>query len=180
MTAELINTLEAPGEFDALTSLRPREPYFLLVGRDRLAPKLVNDWADANRRRALDEYSLSRIDADKLKRELRKSTQAEMIAASMVEFKNNWQAREEAAAATPAYTGHELPEETKRRDRLQSVRARAASAINAAVAELSDLLEAARDVPEHADLESLVSAALPQLRELSDEVTPKRPIGVAA
>ena len=79
--------IEATGEFDAVLKLEPGEPHFMLIGRDRLAPKLVEDWGDANRTRALADYGTGRIDREKLERELRQSTQAEMIAADMREFK---------------------------------------------------------------------------------------------
>lgn len=34
-----------PGEFDCLEKLQPNEPFFLLRGQDRSAPKCVRDWA---------------------------------------------------------------------------------------------------------------------------------------
>lgn len=177
----MINTLEAPGEFDALTSLRPEEPYFLLVGRDKLAPKLVSDWAVANRQRALEEFDLNGIDAETLGRELRKSTQAEMIASSMKEFKRGWKSTASPLAARPSYSGHELPEETKKRDRLQSARVRAVSALNGAVSEVVELLTVLGDFDEP-ELDALAEQARgvrDLMIELSEAATPRRP-GIAA
>jgi hypothetical protein len=145
--SDLINTLEASGEFDALAKLRPGEPYFVLIGRDTLAPQLLKDWADRNRRRAIADFEADppRINSENYKRECRKSTQAEMIAAEMLAFK-----RGHASDVTPnpvlgdtntSWVGAEVPEETKRADALQAARSRSASAINNAVAEVSDLLE---------------------------------------
>jgi hypothetical protein len=170
--SDLINTLEAPGEFDALTTLRQGEPYFLLVGRDRSAPRLIDEWADMNRRRALKEYGEGLITLEAKERELRKSTQAEMIAASMVEFKNNWVASQKAEEKPRTYSGHQLPEDTRRSDALQSARARAAAALNNAVAECFSLAEA---FPEEEGMEA-VAIGLVMMRELSEHIAPKRPI----
>jgi uncharacterized protein YecA (UPF0149 family) len=177
MPSDLINTLEAPGEFDALSTLRPGEPYILFVGRDRLAPPLVDHWADQNRRRALAEYDAGRITKEKRDEELRKSTQAEMIAASMVEYKNKWKASTEALAEPrPTYTGHTLPEDTQRRDKLQAARARASASLSNSVAELATLrdLEAA-DEADRIEVYRL-DAAMSAMRQLADEIVPPRPI----
>ncbi|MGJ0508899.1 MAG: hypothetical protein ACR652_17585 [Methylocystis sp.] len=178
MSGDLINTLEAPGEFDALTTLRPNEPYFLLVGRDGSAPDLVCQWADTNRRRALADFDAGRIDKDKRETELRKSTQAEMIAASMREYKAGHDPVAETRNA-PSYTGHELPEETKRRDKRQRLQASARSAVTNAIAELTVLLPL---LDESDDFHAVASSVegLRGLERLADALTPARPIGAAA
>lgn len=182
MTSDLINTLEAPGEFDALTTLRAGEPYFLLVGRDGFAPDLVVDWADRNRRRALADKESGHIDHEKLETELRKSTQAEMIAASMREYKAGHLTAETAATPAPTYTGHELPEATKKRDRRQRLQASARSAVTNAIAELTDLLEAieGKDTGPEQSLYGHVFRQRAALEVLADDLTPPRPIGEAA
>jgi hypothetical protein len=181
VTGDLINTLESPGEFDALTRLRVGEPYFPLVGRDRLAPPLIYDWADRNRRRALAEFSEGKITKENRDREMRKSTQAEMIAASMVEYKNKWVADHRDEQRPTTYSGHELPEDTKRADALQSARVRAASAINGAAAELNDLCELLAEGPiEERAKGDLYRLALADIKALSDEVAPRRVISQAS
>jgi hypothetical protein len=180
--SDLINTVENPGEFDALTTLRPGEPYFLLVGRDRLAPDLVLKWADKNRARALDEFGAGLIDEEKRDRELRKSTQAEAIGWSMTAYKAGHMAQQAAEQTDnrPTYSGHELPAETARRDRLQSARARAASAINNAAAEVNDLVELLKAEFENdrpPELEKLSDAVVGSLKAISDAITPRR-VGV--
>lgn len=178
---ELINTLESPGEFDALTTLREGEPYFLLIGRDRLAPGLVQEWADRNRARALDEFAAGLIDRDKRDHELRKSTQAEAIGWSMTAYKAGHEAMAAAAASVdeegPSYSGHERDADTARRDRLQSARIRAASAINNAAAELNDLLTLLEnEFPEDRPLQlaKLNVSAVRSLQQISDAITPAR------
>lgn len=172
---DLINTRESPGEFDALATLRPGEPYFPLVGRDRFAPPLIYDWADKNRRRALAEFASGRITKEKRDRELRKSTQAEMIASAMVEYKNQWTAdRLPADEVVRTYSGHELPEATKRSDALQAARARASSAINGAVAALAELAQLQGEPSTRADSPTIAS-----LMDLSDAILPPRPAFVS-
>lgn len=182
----LINTLEAPGEFDALTTLRPGEPYFLLVGRDKLAPDQVLAWAKANRDRALADYGNNKLTQAKLDEELRKSTQAEEIAWAMQEYKKQWptgwervQAAFEPEEKTEAYSGAVLPEQTQLTDKLQSLRARAASALNNAEAELANLDEFLLAMEKDSggeveDLQGRVAAARPYIRAVSDAVTPPR------
>lgn len=169
---ELINTLESPGEFDAMLTLRPGEPYFLLVGRDRSAPPLIREWAAKHRRKVLAEFEDGLITTAVRERELRKATQAEMIAESMVEYKNRWAASgREAPSSVTTYSGHEVPEETKRRDALQAARVRAASAINNAVAELAVMLELRGEPSTGRD-----SPTIRALMQLSEEVSPSRPL----
>lgn len=179
MTDETTNTLAQPGEFDALVKLRPDEPYFPLIGRDREAPRLVEEWADRNRRRALKDYEAGTITRAKLQQELRQSTEAEMIASEMRSYKAGWQADQTSGQARLSYSGNELPEDTARRDRLQSARVRAASGLHNAVAIVTDLillLEA-----EHsgdADLEALAVLARDMVHDFkgfADAVTPPRP-----
>lgn len=160
---DLISTLGNPGEFDALTMVREGEPYFMLLGRDRLAPPLVQQWADANRLRALEEFAAGTIDEERRDRELRKSTQAEAQGWAMASFKAGDMAKKVAGEPTvKTYSGFELDEETKRRDRVQSARARARAAVNNAVGEVMELMEAleamgAPDTREVAMLQSRVS-----------------------
>lgn len=138
----LLNTLEAPGEFDAMTTLRPGEPYFLLVGRDKLAPAAVDRWAKDNRQRALADHKAGRISQEKLNEELRKSTQAEEIGWAMTAYKRGDEERiTPTEQPSRTYTGHELPEQTQKTDKLQSLRARAASALSNAAAELAELVQ---------------------------------------
>ena len=172
--SDLINTLESPGEFDALRSLRQDEPYFLLVGRDRLAPRLIDEWADQNRRRALAKFDEGLITKELRDRECRKSTEAEMIASAMVEWKNGWEA-ENPDQPVQTYSGVELPEDVKRRDLIQSQRTAAARAINNAVGEMAELAEllSTTDAVEAAQL-SLLNSSIESLKALSDEIDPRR------
>jgi hypothetical protein len=144
MDSFLIGTLETASEFDALAKLQPGEPYFLLLGRDRLAPKLVQQWADDNRRRALDEHDAGQINDEKLDRELRKSTQAEAKGWDMKSFKAGDMARKLADEPTvKTYSGVEVPEETKRTDRIFNLRIALAAALSQAAScgqELTDFL----------------------------------------
>lgn len=177
MTDDLINTLEASGEFDALTRLRPGEPYFALVGRDRLAPPLIREWADRNRRRALAESDDGKITDDQRDHELRKSTQAEMAAATMVEYKNGWDTTREQERQITTYSGHELPEATQRRDAIQSARARARSAVSGAVSDLTELCALLdENDAEQADQANVLRETIADLKALADEIAPRRVI----
>jgi hypothetical protein len=174
--SELLNTLEQASEFDAMAKLRPGEPYFMLIGRDRFAPPLIDKWADAQRRKVLGEYEAGRITREQRDDELRKATQAEMIAASMVEYKNKWNAR--AADAQPAaasYTGHQLPADTERTDTIQRTRARAAAVLNNAVAELLPHAAAFAELGLD-DLAGALTAKVERMRALSELVKPPRPL----
>lgn len=176
----LINTLECPGEFDALATLRPGEPYIIFVGRDRLAPPLVSEWADANRRRALKEFGEGLIDQAKLDRELRKSTQADMIAASMRQYKQTGTTDDPKIKSKPVtYTGHQLPAETEMRDRLQSARSRAVSALHNAIAEVGMLATIMNEATiaghgEHDPHDAQVVVG--KMRDAAERLTPKLPV----
>lgn len=174
MTDEPINTLETPGEFDALVKLRPNEPYFMLIGRDRLAPPLVDEWADKNRRRALADHQAGLIDREKLELELRQSTQAEMQGCAMRAYKAGVEADEAAGQASLSYTGHELPEETERRDRQQRSRARSVAALHNAIAEIND---AAAVFRETGDVDALATCtgSIDVLKAIAEALAPKRP-----
>ena len=176
----LINTLDQPSEFDAAAKLRDGEPYFLLIGRDRLAPPRVLDWARDNRKRALDEFDRQLVTPEERDAELRKSTDAEQIAWAMQEYKNRWVAEQvEEAAPRPTYSGHEPSEETKRRDAIQAARTRAASALNNAVAELTDLAALlVVPLPDHVprSLLGLVEHTIATCDAASDGVRPPRAV----
>ena len=136
----LINTLDNPGEFDILTSLRPGEPYIVLAGRDRFAPPLVLQWAQQNRSRALQDFTEGRIDEPSKVRELRKSTDAEEIAWAMQAYKAGYDEKAATAKQPDSYTGFVPTEEQARRDALQKARVDSAQAVNNAVGEMTDLL----------------------------------------
>jgi hypothetical protein len=174
----LINTLDAPSEFDAAAKLRPGEPYFLLIGRDLLAPALVLQWARDNRQRAQDEHDRGLTSAEQMTDELRKSTDAETIAWDMKEYKKGWQARQEAKAGPVAtYTGHELPAETQRRDDIQRARTRAAAAMRNAEAELAELEKLLTEpLPDKVprSLSYHASSAVAYLSSTAELVAPQR------
>lgn len=175
--SDLINTLDQSGEYDALAKLKEGEPYFVLIGRDTIAPELIERWADLNRRRAIEEFNADppRINAETYERECRKSTQAEMIGAEMRAFKRGHRSEQTANPMTgdpinTSYVGAVLPEETKRRDAIQAARARAAFAINSAVAGLHSLGEVIGDGEEGLQID----IAVHELKELSELIQPPR------
>jgi hypothetical protein len=173
---ELINTLETPGEFDALANLRPDEPYFLLIGRDRLAPDLVQKWADENRKRTLREFEDGHITEERREAELRKSTQAEAIGWGMKAYKAGRRAEVLVSGEKETYTGHKLDEETLRRDRLQSQKAASVSAIHNAIAETTDLVAMLDETQaDDADLANVIREVLADMRDIADKLTPRRP-----
>lgn len=168
----LINTLETPGEFDALTTLRPGEPYFLLVGRDRLAPTLVIQWAETRRRQSLAEGS----DGRDIEHDLRKCTEAEMIAWSMQEYKKGAAARLVVETGpVPGYGGAVLDQEAHARDIESRTRAKAKSVINNAIADLFSMIEPLRDIGD-IDLVLSIDRAVTELREASALAAPGRPV----
>lgn len=167
----LINTLECPGEFDALTNLRPGEIYFMLVSRDRLAPPLICEWADKNRRRALAKFEAGEITMELRDRECRKSTQAEMIASSMVEQKNGWEDAKIENAPPTTYSGHEMPEHIKLRDAIQSARANAIRALHNSIAEVNDLAGIENDPVLSAEIDLILG----EMRRVAEVLSPKRP-----
>lgn len=179
MPADLINTLETPGEFDALLSLRKGEPYFLLVGRDRFAPPLILRWASYNRRRALKEHDAGLIDTEERERELRKSTQAEEIAWSMREFKLG---TAKAETKQDRYSGYVDTEEQKRADTIHRQRLDASASIHNAIGEINDLAGMIEDAGNQgADKREAVrqsramAETIKALRALDDLIRPKRP-----
>lgn len=181
MSDELIGSLANPGEFDVLSKLKEDEPFFPLLGRDRLAPDLVDQWAKANRKRALDEFDAGTINEERRNRELSKSTEAEAIGWAMKSFKAGDMAKQLKGEPTAkTYSGHELPEETRQRDELASARNRAASAIQNARAELAAVAEAIeplKDDPELADLANIVREEISEMKLLAEQVVSWRPIG---
>lgn len=169
MSGELISTLDSPGEFDALAHLRPDEPYFLLLARDRLAPALVQKWADENRARALAERE--NMSPEAYERELRKSTEAEAIGWAMQAYKAGQNAKAVQERQITTYSGHELPEEIKRRDLIQAARSRAAQALNNAVAEVDALRQLFQ--PEES-MAILCEHIIAQMVAASDQIAPPR------
>lgn len=167
--ADLINTLETPGEFDAMTSLREGEPYFLLIGRDEFAPQLVQQWAELNRKRALGKRSIKK---DKLNAELRKSTEAEQIGWAMTAYRRGY--KELAPTDTPraTYTDFKLPADAAKRDAERSARVRTVSAINNAIGEIAELQ---RDIGGE-QFEPLMKA----LEAQAVIIMPARPVGKSA
>jgi hypothetical protein len=175
---ELINTLEAPGEFDALSTLRPGEPYFLLVGRDRLAPGLVQQWAEQNRARAFEDAEAGRITDDQLNTELRKSTQAEGIGWSMTGYKKgalspDQKLEQPRKRPVDTYSGSKLPDDTIARDKLRTAQARAVAALNNAIAEVDPLIELLTGSPDGDPQDAIVILA--EMKAAVDRLTPSRP-----
>lgn len=173
----LINTLDNPGEFDVLTSLRKGEPYFLLVGRDRFAPDLVREWADQNRRRALAEFDEGLIDKETRERELRKSTQAEEIACDMRAYKAGHENVVPAGTNRPSYTGHVSTVEQAHRDAVQKARVDSCAAINNAVGEMTDLMKLIEsdDDPGRPHLVRCIRETIKAMNACGELVRVKRP-----
>lgn len=146
-TPDLISTLELASEFDALDKLRPGEPHFVLLGRDKLAPQRIMDWAQANRERALQEFKDGTIAVDKRDRELRKSTQAEAVAWAMQSYKAGHMAKAAALQAQPrpSYSGAEVPAELERTDKIARARVNTAAAIHQCIADLDEAETMFRD-----------------------------------
>jgi hypothetical protein len=172
-------TREAPGEWDALPKLREGEPYFGLIGRDRLAPPLIVEWADRNRRRAMEDHDAGRITTDQLHDELRKSTNAEMVAADMQAYKNGWKPQHpeqlQRAGERNSYSGADLPPETRLSDRVQRLRVRTSSALNEAVAALSVFAAEFTELSLKEEARRIEAAAA-RLASVKKAVEPKRPI----
>lgn len=42
-----MGTRVKPGKFDCFNKLHPNEPFFVLRGNDKFAPRLIAAWADA-------------------------------------------------------------------------------------------------------------------------------------
>jgi len=179
------NTRERPGEWDALPKLREGEPYFGLIGRDRFAPDLIMDWAQKNRDRAHADYEAGTITQEQLEDELRKSTNAEMIAADMKAYKNGWatETKSEAKQSRPSYTGHQLPRKTQLRDLELMTRTRAASAIHGSIYELNEAAKQLDDVANTSPDTGLLSGVRSDLHEVVERlaaiaarVAPRRPV----
>jgi hypothetical protein len=174
-TDDLINTLDTSGEFDALAKLRPGEPYFALIGRDRLAPQLVLEWAHRNRTRTHEDFDNGRVKEEEHHRELRKSTQAETVAWAMQAYKKGHPTDSALVetAETDHYSGFVIDEETAARDRMQQMKARSSNRIHngiAAIHEAAELLIGTDDLETVAALNTLNMA----LRNIADALVPPR------
>lgn len=179
MKPDLINTLERASEFDALAKLRPGEPYFVLIGRDTLAPARVQEWAKANRQRAFDDWDAGKISEADRDYELAKSTQAEQIGWEMVAYKKGHRPVDPPKPdARPTYTGHELPEECAARDREHRLRSRAGSVIHNSIAELNNLAGELQGTDD--DVAFQLYRLVERLRDEATAVAPRRPILEAA
>lgn len=172
-----VNTLDEPTEFDALVKIRKGEPYFALLGRDQFAPKLICEWANMNRGKALDDLDAGNITEEQFKIELKQSTQAEVMAWNMEEYRNRPETVEVAPApeqtsGKPTYTGHALPEETVERDREFSTKIAAVRAIHNSIAELSEQVDRIREYDEVAAtyLDGWVSGA----KEIAARLEPRQ------
>lgn len=174
--SDLINTLESPGEFDALSTLRPDEPYFILCGRDRLAPKLIYDWADQRRRQTLKEFDAGNITKEARDFELRKCTEAETIASGMVEYKNGDRQHRDKEERVTSYSGHELPDDVKHRDELQAARNRTASLLNNVTAEVDSLRQM---LAREDSLAILCEHVIAQMQSASEQITARRVVSPA-
>lgn len=175
MPEETTNTLERPGEFDALPKLRPDEPYFVLLGRDRTAPTLVQAWADGNRYKAFCEHSDGKINDARLEVELRQSTDAERIGWAMRAYKTGAKEIEsDPIPAKPTYTGHVLSEDQQRKDAVQRGRSRSISAMHNAVAELDDTAAAFAGMGM-VDEQAMCVALIETLKDHARALAPPKP-----
>lgn len=180
MTDEVINTVEAPSEFDALVKLRPGEPYFAMIGRDRYAPVLLNQWADNNRRRAYLDFEAGKINDEKLEAELRQSTQAEMIAWAMQEYKAGYVEPDAPPAVAPVYySGNILPAETAARDEAVKAQAGAARKLHNCIAELAEAAKMIEGLGFGED-EGELNYMVEKLKIRAANITPARPIPAQA
>lgn len=170
----MTNTLERPGEFDALPKLRPDEPYFVLLGRDRLAPGLVQQWADSNRHKAMQEFNASeKTTADEAvrDRELRQSTDAEQLSWDMKGYKQGQEYLVESGQLPlTGYTGHVPVESQRKKDAVQAAKSRAISAVHNAISCLSDLTAACKDLGM-ADAAEVAEALTAHLRGNAEVLT---------
>lgn len=72
-----------PGVFDCWNNAEPEEPMFILLGRDRGAPQLVRQWADA---RAI-EIARGQHSIEEWSRDWEQIREAYRLAAWMEDFK---------------------------------------------------------------------------------------------
>lgn len=95
------NTIDRPGEFDALEKARPGELIFTLLERDPCAPAVISFWCELRRK-----LELEIPDEEKRRQELRQITEAELIGMSMLERQKGHQPGAEAPLERPAtYSG---------------------------------------------------------------------------
>jgi hypothetical protein len=110
------NTPAHPGPFDPLQDADPSVPFFPLMGTDPLAPPLVLEWADQERRRArgIEEEDVRR-------RAFAKCNEAEEIAWAMQRYSKTGSAEDVRARPTRAtYSGNAAADdgEHERKERL--------------------------------------------------------------
>jgi hypothetical protein len=167
MTSLLVNTRAAPGEFDALTSLREGEPYFALIGRDKLAPGLIEQWVKLRRQAILAKQDAGAISDEDADLELRKCTEAEQKAWSMRRYREGYKQAAVAERREQSYTGHELSEEQKLADQIMSARIAAANALSNAASLMFVL--------QQLDTSTIDLGEINYVEHLRDQITPPRP-----
>lgn len=91
-----ISTKDQPGPYDALEKARPKEPWFVLLGRDIAGPATLTEWARVRRNAALKRYGDSDKATDKelLAAELRQCQNAEELALAFSDYRTNAEAPE--------------------------------------------------------------------------------------
>lgn len=131
------NTLERPGEFDALEKARPDELIFPLLERDPCAPPTIHHWVALRREKAREI-----TDPDKLKAELMQCTEAEFIAFEMASRQRGGQA--EAVETRASYSGR-----ATERSVVEVLMSKARARLGEADFHASESLDLLRQLAEH-------------------------------
>lgn len=163
-----MSTPDKPTEFDALVKIREGEPYFALLGRDRLSVPLILEWAQMNREHAMANYA-----GEKLEHELRQSTEAEELAWQMEDYREGVNMIRERGEEKPkpAYTGTVLDPETAARSHAHNTKVRAVTALQNSIAELTTVATALEDVDGVAS--ASIRAQIRAMREIADTLEPR-------
>jgi phage protein D len=173
----MTNTLEDPSPFDALAKLKPNEVYFLLLGRDPHAAKLVLQWAELERNFVREHVT----NPEEARRRLLKANDAETIAWDMAAYQKGHKAESEAVAAPVekprSYSGHVLPAEAQARDDLQRARTLAARHLSEAAAQAQSAIEILTGIGVE-DQAQEIEKVRGWLNAVRDRVLPPRPIAV--
>lgn len=163
MTEATINTIEKPGEFDALVKLRPGEPYFALLGRDPKAVPLILTWAQMQR-----EWAMTLPKGKRRDKQLRKATQAEEIAWAMEQYHDGTLEVPVPEATRKPYTGVQLPAATVESDKRHSALIGTVRTCHNSLAELME--QAGKLAPYDRDTAQAMEEIAERLRTIANNI----------
>lgn len=161
----IVSTRERPGSYDAIETAKPGEPLFPIQGGDPLGPRVVQFWADEQRKQALECADQKQRDSM-----LKKATQAEQVGWAMTAYQKG----EKEIEGKPARYNDQEEERDEATRTARAILIKGVGQLHNSLAIAADVADELAKLRTHADAEITIREAIALLKRAALEIEPRR------